>query len=292
MLSIMKSIKNKVLVIILTCLSGFLFPLVGASQTSGSELESNSLATSNADAELVLLDSLFLQSNFEELAVVLSERAKNGDTNVINYISYLHFIADTMVELTKLEIQSASYLVSVENIKLLDDLDYYLTNSDLDWLSFSKEISKLKCQYNLSLQKQFTLDIDKAYTYYKSVSNIGLAGQIIAESQFYRLRFFRDSCFDKLAYDNSVKKINEVSNWIEKAALDAKYQAISDSQPEWVKMGMSYEEYQEWWAQRLTVGSAYMGGGCNSCGKSLYRGKRGGIYYMNSKGNKQYVPRN
>jgi hypothetical protein len=57
-------------------------------------------------------------------------------------------------------------------------------------------------------------------------------------------------------------------------------------------MGMSFEEYQEWWAQKLTVGSDYLGGGCNSCGKGLYRGKRGGIYKINSKGNKQYVPKN
>jgi hypothetical protein len=287
----MKSVKDKILVIILTCLSVILIPVVGSCQTSGNERNPNGLDAQNANSKLLLLDSLFLQSNFEELTIMLSEMSKNGDTNVTNYLSYLDYISDTLVQLTKIEIQSASYLVSVENIKLLDDLDYYLTNSDLGWLSFSREISLLKCQYNVSLQKQFTSDIDKAYKYYKSASNIGLAGQIIAESQFFRLKFFRDSCFDKLAYDNSVKKINEVSNWIEKAALDAKYQAISDSQPEWVKMGMSFEEYQEWWAQRLTVGSDYMGGGCNSCGKALYRGKRGGIYYMNSKGNKQYVPR-
>jgi hypothetical protein len=56
-------------------------------------------------------------------------------------------------------------------------------------------------------------------------------------------------------------------------------------------MGMSFEEYQEWWAQKLTVGSSYMGGGCNTCGKSLYKGKRGGVYYINSGGNKQYVPK-
>ncbi|MEN9399384.1 MAG: hypothetical protein RL632_485 [Bacteroidota bacterium] len=290
-MSIMKSVKDKILVIILTCLSVILIPVVGSCQTSGNERNPNGLDAQNANSKLLLLDSLFLQSNFEELTIMLSEMSKNGDTNVTNYLSYLDYISDTLVQLTKIEIQSASYLVSVENIKLLDDLDYYLTNSDLGWLSFSREISLLKCQYNVSLQKQFTSDIDKAYKYYKSASNIGLAGQIIAESQFFRLKFFRDSCFDKLAYDNSVKKINEVSNWIEKAALDAKYQAISDSQPEWVKMGMSFEEYQEWWAQRLTVGSDYMGGGCNSCGKALYRGKRGGIYYMNSKGNKQYVPR-
>ncbi len=288
----MKSFKNRILFTIIGCFSAFLIPVAGSCQASGDGRQSDGLTASNVDSEMRILDSLFLQSNFEELTLVLNKRSKNGDTNVTNYLNYLNYIADTLIELTKSEIQSVSYLVALENIKLLDDLDYYLSNSDMNWISFSKEISKLKCQYNLSLQKHFTSDVDKAYKYYKSATNNGLAGQLIAESQFYRLKFFRDTCFDKLVYDNSVKKINEVLNWIEKTTLDAKYQAVSDNKPEWVKKGMSYEQYQEWWAQRLTVGSAYLGGGCNTCGKVLYRGKRGGIYYKNSKGNKQYVPRN
>ena len=287
----MKSFKDKILVIIITCLSAILIPTAGSCQTSSVTRQSDGLAASNVDSEMAILDSLFLQSNFEELTLVLSERSKNGDTNVAYYLSYLHYKTDTLIELTKLEIQSASYLFSEENIKLLDDLDYYLSNSDLNWPSMSKEISKLKCQYNLSLQKKLSFDVDKAHNYYKSATNYVLADQLIAEIQIYRLKFFRGICFDKLAYDNSMKKINEVLNWIEKVALDSKYEAISDNQPEWVKKGMTYQEYQEWLAKRLTVGSSYMGGGSNSGGKVLYRGKRGGVYYKNSKGNKQYVPR-
>lgn len=275
----------------LMCLTIFLVQFNSFCQSPNTEKEANAAQLNKVESEMGILDSLFLESNFEELTQILSERSKQGDTNVVNYLSYLDFIADTLIDLTKGEIQSKSYIVTIENIKLLDDLDYYLSSSDLGWNSFSKEISIMKCQFNIALQKQFNLDVDKAYKLYKSSTNIALAGQIIAESQFYRLKFFRDTCFDKLTYDNSVKKIIEVSNWIERSVIDAKYQAISDSYPEWVKMGMSFEEYQEWWAQKLTVGSEYMGGGCNTCGKGLYRGKRGGIYYMNSNGNKQYVPR-
>ena len=285
-------LKEKIIAIHLMCLTIFLVHFTSYCQSTNTSNEVNTAQTNKDASDMVILDSLFIESNFEELTHVLSERSKQGDTNVLNYLGYLDYISDTLIELTKVEIQSKSYIVSIENIKLLDDLDYYLSNSDLGWNSFSKEISKLKCQFNTALQKQFNTDIDKAHKLFKSASNMALAGQIIAENQFYRLKFFRDTCFDKLTYDISVKKIIEVSNWIEKTAIDAKYQAISDNYPEWVKMGMSFEEYQEWWAQKLTVGSEYMGGACNTCGKSLYRGKRGGIYYMNSNGNKQYVPRN
>ena len=273
------------------CLTIFLVHFTSYCQSNTAK-EANITQTNKDASDMVILDSLFLESNFEGLTQVLSERSQQGDSNVLNYLGYLNYISDTLIELTKVEIQSKTYIVSIENIKLLDDLDYYLSSSDLGWYSFSKEISKLKCQFNTTLQKQFNTDIDKAHKLFKSASNIALAGQMIAENQFYRLKFFRDTCFDKLTYDISVKKIIEVSNWIEKTAIDAKYQAISDNYPEWVKMGMSFEEYQEWWAQKLTVGSDYLGGGCNSCGKGLYRGKRGGIYKINSKGNKQYVPKN
>ena len=259
-------------------------------QSSDKSKEVDIVQSNNHSSEMVILDSLFMESNYEEMTQVLVKMSKQGDTNVLHSLSYLEYISNTVIELTKSKIQSSSFIVSLENIKLLDDLDYYLTNSDLGWKSFLKEISILKCQFNLKLQKKFSIDINKAYNY-KSVSNIELAGKLIAESQFYRLKFYRDKCFDKLTYDNNVKKIKEISNWIEKTAINSKYQAISDNQPEWVKLGMNFEQYQELWAQRLTAGSEYMGGGCNTCGKSLYRGKRGGVYKINSSGNKQYVPK-
>jgi hypothetical protein len=281
----------KISTIILICSSTVLVQFNSYCQSSDTSIKANTAQLNKGESVMEILDTLFIESNFEELTQVLIERSKQGDTSVLNYLSYLDYIADTIIELTKVEIQSKSYVVSIENIKLLDDFDYYLSRSDLGWNSFSQEISKLKCQFNTALQKQFSPDVDKAYKLFKSSTNIALAGQIIAESQFYRLKFFRDTCFDKLTYDISVKKIIEVSNWIEKSILDSKYQEIRDNQPPWVDMGMSYEEYQEWWAQQITAGSDYMGGGCNSCGKTLYRGKRGGIYKINSSGNKQYVPR-
>jgi len=284
--------KEKIFAIILTYLTIFLVQDHYYCQSSDISKDANTSQSNNDSSEMEILDALFMESNFEELTQVLIERSKQGDTNVINYLIYLDYISDTIIELTKVEIQSKSYVISIENIKLLDDLDYYMSRSDLGWKSFSEEISKLKCQFNTALQKQFFSDVDKAHKLFKSSTNIALAGKIIAESQFYRLKFFRDTCFNKLTYDISVKKIIEVSNWIEKTILDSKYKEISDNQPEWVKMGMSFEEYQEWWAQQLTVGSVYLGGGCNSCGKGLYVGKKGGVYKINSNGNKQYIKRN
>jgi hypothetical protein len=260
-------------------------------QSTNVGVENNLNSLNNENPNLQVLDSLFLESNFEKLAVVLSKMTLTEDTAASNYLSYLVYITDTIIEITKREINTSSFVVSMENIRILDDLNFYLINSNLNWLSLDKEISSLKCQYNSALQKKFTSEIDKAYKLYKSGLNVGLAGQLVSECQFYRLKFFRNSCFDKPTYDILVKKLTEVSNWIEKTSLDAKYQAIADNRPEWVKKGMSFEEYQEWWAQRLTVGSEYLGGGCISCGKTLYRGKRGGVYYINSKGNKQYIPR-
>jgi len=275
-------LKEKIITCYLMCVvSGCFF-----CQLSNTSRQSSTSQSNNDAADMVILDSLFMESNFEELAQVLSERAKKSDTSVQNYLSYIDYITDTLIQLTKGEIQSKSYIISIENIKLLDDLDYYLSNSDLGWNSFSKEISKLKCQFNTALQKQFNSDVDKAHNLFKSSSNIALAGQLIGECQFYRLKFFRDTCFDKLTYDISIKKIIEVSNWIEKTILDKKYQEISDNQPEWVKKGMSYDEWFEWCAQNAPNANF-----SNSSGKSLYRGKRGGIYTINSRGNKQYQPR-
>jgi hypothetical protein len=280
-------LKEKIIAIHLLILTIFLVHFSTSCQSSYPLSQANTDHSNNNVSDMMILDSLFMESDFEELTQVLSERTKLGDTSVLNYLSYINYIADTLIELTKGEILSKSYIVSTENIKLLDDLDYYLSNSDLRWNSFSKEISKLKCQFNVALQKQFNSDVDKAHKLFKSASNIALAGQLIGECQFYRLKFFRDTCFDKLTYDISVKKIIEVSNWIEKTILDTKYQEISDNQPEWVKKGMSYDEWFEWSAQNAPNSNF-----SNSSGKSLYRGKRGGIYKINSNGNKQYVPRN
>ncbi|MFM7682898.1 MAG: hypothetical protein ACKO7P_09140 [Bacteroidota bacterium] len=278
--------KVKIISIHLLLITIFLVHFTSSCQSSYPSTQANTNQSNSNAYDMTILDSLFMESNFEELTQILSERTKLGDTNALNYLSYISYIADTLAELTKDEILSKSYIVSIENIKLLDDLDYYLSHSDLDWNSFSKEISKLKCQFNTALQKQFNSDIDKAHKLFKSASNIALAGQLIGECQFYRLKFFRDTCFDKLTYDISVKKIIEVSNWIEKSIIDNKYQEISDNQPEWVKKGMSYDEWFEWRAQNAPNANF-----SNSSGKSLYRGKRGGIYTINSNGKKQYQPR-
>jgi hypothetical protein len=244
-----------------------------------------------SDCNFEKLDSLFLLSDFESVSMILKEMTKNNDACAKDYLDNLGSFTNDLISLTYQEIQSSSYDISIENIKLLDDYNFYLSNQDLNWISKKKEISDLKCKFNNQLQKSFNTNIKKAYDFYKSSAKIGSAGELIAIAQFYRLKFFRDTCFNRIEYDNNIKKIVEVSNWIEKSSLDAKYKKIGDSQPEWIKKGMSFEEYQESMAQKLTKGSDYMGGGCNSCGKNLYKGKRGGIYYINKNGNKQYVPR-
>ena len=282
--------RNKYLII---CLFLF-FSGFSIGQSAGgrdTELAQKHLSQTSIESSMNKIDTMFFQSDFEGLALALADLNEKCDTCVSNYLAYLAYITDTIIQITESEIQSSAFIVSAENIKLLDDLDFFLSDGPLNWNSFQLQISVLKCKFNDQLLTNFTSDIDKAYKFYKASSNLGFAGQIIAENQVLRLKFFRDSCFNKIQYDQSVKKIIEISNWIEKEVLDSKYKQIADNQPEWVKMGMTFEQYQEWWAQKLTVGSEYMGGGCTSCGKSLYRGKRGGIYYMNSNGNKQYVPR-
>ena len=268
------------------------------SQASYSQIDLTSITDSNhekgyhiSDQSFLKLDSLFIESNFEVFSIELKKMSLECDSCGISYLNFLDNWADTIALTTKNLINASSYTISLENIKILDDLNFHLIYQNLKWLTKEKEISELKCKFNTSLKKTFSQDILKAYNLYKTSSKLSLAGDLIANVQFYRLKFFRDICFDRNSYDLEIKKVTEISNWIEKATINANYQAIADNKPEWVKMGMSYEQYQEWWAQKLSVGSSYMGGGCNTCGKTLFKGKRGGTYYINSKGNKQYVPR-
>ena len=283
----MTMLNQKIVVLRITCSMLFLFHVNSYCQSSDKSKEVNIIQSNNYALEMGILDSLFLESNYEEMTQALVESSKQANNNVLNYLSYLDYIADTLIELTKIEIQSKSYVASIENIKLLDDLNYYLSNSDLGWNSFTNRISKLKCQFNTVLRNQFNSDVEKAHKLLKSGSNIALAGQLIGECQFYRLKFFRDTCFDKLTYDISVKKIIEVSNWIEKTILDSKYQEISDNQPEWAKKGMTYDEWFEWCAQNAPNAN-YSN---EPTAKRLYRGKKGGVYTINSSGNRKYVPR-
>ena len=132
--------KEKIFAIILTYLTIFLVQDHYYCQSSDISKDANTSQSNNDSSEMEILDALFMESNFEELTKVLIERSKQGDTNVINYLIYLDYISDTIIELTKVEIQSKSYVTSIENIKLLDDLDYYMTRSDLGWKSFSEEI--------------------------------------------------------------------------------------------------------------------------------------------------------
>jgi hypothetical protein len=263
-----------------------------------SQVNSSNFSSNTEKSEQVLyeeyhkkFDTLLIQSRFEEFSIELKKLSTKCKYCSDEFLIFLSNWADTVVSLTILEIDSNSFVVALENIRILDDLNFNIIEQELKWNFNEKSITDLKCRFNSSLQKKLSGDIEKAYQFYKASSKIGSAGELISNAQFYRLKFFRDVCFDRNTYDSNMKKFVEVSNWIEKSSLDLEYQKIANSQPEWVKMGITYAQYQEWWAQKLSVGSDYMGGGCNNCGKTLYKGKRGGTYYINSSGNKQYVPR-
>lgn len=278
--------ENKYLIIFILT---FVFQISFAQENSSFSKSNDNSEMLYSDHHFVKLDSLFIESNYEEFALELNKITIACDSCGILFINFLSEWTDTIVHYTKSEIDSMSYVVALENIKILDDLNFYLLEQNLKWKSKEKVISDLKCKYNLSLKKTFSNDILKAYNLFKTSSKLSDAGELIAKSQFYRSKFFRDVCFDRNSYDNDIKKVVEVSNWIEKATIESKYQKLLDKQPVWVQMGMTFEQYQEYWAQKLTPGSDYMGGGGG--GKSLHKGKRGGTYYINSNGNKQYVPR-
>ncbi|NBV14843.1 MAG: hypothetical protein EBS07_12380 [Sphingobacteriia bacterium] len=262
-------------------------------KTSAQEKINNNVSpiTETNDLYIYQLDSLFIKGDFEALIASLNKLSTQCPTCSIDYISIISDRFDTIYHYTIDEIDSNSFIVSIENIRFLDELNYYLSVEDTKLVSKQNEILSLKCKFNNFLQKKLASDILLAYKLYKSNTNVSKAGDLIVNYSFLRSKFFRDTCFDKQILEADYLKMLDVLTWAEKYVLDLKYQKIEDNKPEWVKMGMSFTEYQEWWAQRLTVGSEYMGGGCNSCGKVMHRGKRGGTYYLNSKGNKQYVPR-
>jgi hypothetical protein len=235
------------------------------------------------------LDSLFVNSEIEKFVLELKKSSSKCDSCIYLYKDFLSNWSDTVILVTKSEIINESFIVASDNIKILDDLSYYCKVYDV--LLFNVDLSNLKCFYNSSLLKKVTGIINKASNLSKYNSKINETANLISEFQVYKLKFFRDSCFDRQSYGLLTNKFTQISILVEKQELEAKLNKNKENQPVWIKMGMSYEDYQEWWARKLTVGSTYMGGGCNSCGKNIFKGKRGGVYYINSNGNKQYIPR-
>jgi hypothetical protein len=238
------------------------------------------------------LDSLFLESDFKNFSSLLFDISLENDSlykqNLIFIDQWYYDVSQIVCE----NLDSLEFVISLDNIKIMDDLDFFLSQKNSNWNSKKIEVLNLKCEYNNKLNSKIVSDIKTASKFRMSKNNYSEAGKYIAYVQFYRTKFFRDVCFNFSDYNQKIKEAMEIYYWIEKSALNDKIQSIRDNQPEWVKMGMSYEQYQEWWAKKLTIGSSYMGGGCNNCGKTIYKGKRGGTYYINKNGNKTYVPRN
>jgi hypothetical protein len=253
-----------------------------------SEPNLNEAAISTFMAEL---DSLFLAAEYEGFSKKMKNAMLECEPCGVFLLDYLEQYTDTLIVSTNSAIDSNSFVVARENIFILDELNYYFSENKINWRFSNSDVSNLKCSFNSSLTRSFTSDIQRAYKFYKSSASLNKAGDLAANAQYFRLKFYRDVCFESDLINREILKLDEVLKWIEKSSIDQHYQKITDDQPEWVKLGLSYEEYQERWAQKLSVGSDYMGGACSNCGKSLYKGKRGGTYYINGKGNKQYVPK-
>jgi hypothetical protein len=238
-----------------------------------------------------VIDSLIENNDFLELPNELMAFHNSCSSCADSFLISLRNFMDTLLIISKGNILNKEFVNASNNINTVDDINYFILKTKLIWSSYKPTVTKIRCSYNEALRKEFVHYVNAAYNTCLANGNINTAAENLAQAQFYRFKFYKDVCFNAVAFDTDIKKMLTVSRWIEKKTLELKQKQYEDSRPEWVKKGMTFEQYQEWWAQRLRAGSPYVGGSCSNCGKTLYRGKRGGVYYINSNGNKTYVPR-